>query len=61
MDGCDCSNSKYGCCPDGVTEAQGKNFLNCTDIPDNRQGRKLLIIKMIFVLLKTVNCNVINF
>lgn len=51
MDGCDCSNSKYGCCPDGVTESQGKNFLNCTDIPENRQGRKFLVIKMIFVLL----------
>lgn len=32
-DGCACSISKYGCCPDGRTEAQGSNFIGCGDIP----------------------------
>ncbi|XP_050665935.1 papilin-like [Leptidea sinapis] len=35
--GCNCANSKYGCCPDGTTAAAGPKFLNCTNIPINRQ------------------------
>ncbi|XP_022817707.1 papilin-like isoform X2 [Spodoptera litura] len=36
--GCDCSSSKHGCCPDGTTEAAGPKFLECTDVPENKQA-----------------------
>lgn len=33
FEGCTCATSKYGCCPDGVNDAQGSKFDGCEDIP----------------------------
>lgn len=38
MEGCGCESSRFGCCLDGVTVANGENFEGCETVPLNPQG-----------------------